>query len=87
MRVSALKKILMIIFLLSIGFLFGCAGFQWVTEKGGLIPVELLNADKAIEDARQAGKDKTCPEEFNTVKDIPREKLATPSQFYNKGPY
>jgi len=70
MKAAVLKKILVIIFVLSFGFLFGCAGFQWVPAKGGLIPVELLEADKAIEQARLAGKDKKCPEEFNAVKDM-----------------
>ena len=70
MKESALKHILMVIFLFSFCLLYGCAGFVWVTEKGGYIPKELLEADKAIEEARQAGKDKRCPKEFNNLKEM-----------------
>jgi hypothetical protein len=34
---------------------------------GGFIPVELLNADKALAEARNAGKHLACPEEYNAA--------------------
>jgi len=70
MKESALKNILVVIFLFSFCLFYGCAGFVWVTEKGGYIPKELLDADKAIAEARQAGKAKRCPEEFNNLKEM-----------------
>ena len=33
-------------------------------------PTELVNADRALDGARTAGKDKECPAEFNAAKDL-----------------
>ena len=67
MRKSAVKKILMVVVLLSFSVLFGCAGSGEYLIKGGF-PDELLEADRAVEEARQAGKDTKCPDEFNSAK-------------------
>jgi len=57
----------------SAGSLFGCANYE-VNSKRGDIPgyyirTEMQESDRAIESARQAGKDKTCPAEFKAAED------------------
>jgi len=65
-RVSAL-----LIVVTSAGTLFGCANYEVNTKRGDIpgyyIRREMQEADRAVESARQAGKDKTCPEEFNAA--------------------
>jgi outer membrane protein OmpA-like peptidoglycan-associated protein len=51
--------------LLSLGFLSGCG-----------VPKELTAADQAIAAARQAGKDKDCPELFATAERLKNEAFA-----------
>ncbi|MEO5356636.1 MAG: OmpA family protein [Nitrospirae bacterium YQR-1] len=48
--------------------LAGCAGFEF-TPKGKVLYThkELTEADRAIERAQKAGKDKECPDEFGAV--------------------
>ncbi len=46
--------------------LIGCAGY----------PSELISANKAIEAARQAGKDKQCPDEFNAAEKLKNDAYA-----------
>ena len=49
----------------SAGSLFGCANYEVNTRRGDIpgyyIRTEMQEADRAVESARQAGKDKTCP--------------------------
>ncbi len=53
-------------FLLSV--LVGCAGMEYAPKRGvGWYPKELPAAERAVEAARQAGKDKECPDEFRAV--------------------
>ncbi len=47
------------LFLTSI-LIFGCAGMEY-KQGVGLVPVELRDADRALEAARMAGKNKECP--------------------------
>jgi len=55
-----------ILFLVSL--LFGCAGMEYAPRRGvGWYPKELPSAERAVEAARQAGKDKQCPDEFRAV--------------------
>jgi len=54
--------------LFSMSMMFGCANYE-VNSKRGDIPgyyirYEMQEADRAVETARQAGKDKACPVEF-----------------------
>jgi outer membrane protein OmpA-like peptidoglycan-associated protein len=59
---------MVILFLVSV--LFGCAGMGLeYAPKGQYLyyHVELPAAERAVEAARRAGKDKECPEEFKTV--------------------
>jgi outer membrane protein OmpA-like peptidoglycan-associated protein len=64
---------MVIIALLSLSFLIGCAGRIYAPKEGSAIwyyHPELPEADKAVEDARKAGKDSQCPEEFNAANDL-----------------
>jgi outer membrane protein OmpA-like peptidoglycan-associated protein len=50
----------------------GCAGLEKRTpNRGGYLyyPPALVNADRALDEARAAGKDKECPAEFNALKE------------------
>ena len=52
--------------LLLLGAFYGCAGREYAPQKNGVMYVhkELPAADRAVEAARAAGKDKECPAEF-----------------------
>jgi len=62
-----------VISLLSMSTMFGCASYEVNTKRGDIpgyyIRSEMQEADRAIETARQAGKDKTCPAEFKEAED------------------
>ena len=69
----AVKASGVVVALLSIGTLSGCANYE-VNSKRGDIPGyyirhEMQDADRAVEAARQAGKDKTCPVEYKAAED------------------
>lgn len=53
--------------------LFGCANYEVNTNRGNIpgkyIRYEMQEADRAVEAARQAGKDKMCPAEFKAAED------------------
>jgi outer membrane protein OmpA-like peptidoglycan-associated protein len=72
MNVVVFKRIfIIVIVLLSLNILIGCAGMEFAPKDGiWYYPKELTAADRAVEDARKAGKDKKCPEEFNNVKNM-----------------
>ena len=72
MNVVVLKRIfIVVIALFSLNLLIGCAGMEFAPKDGiWYYPKELTEADRAVENARKAGKDKKCPEEFNDVKNM-----------------
>src|SRR5664279_2390822 len=53
--------------------LLGCANYEVNTKRGNVpgyyIRHEMQEADRAVEAARQAGKDKICPVEFKSAED------------------
>jgi len=53
--------------------IYGCAGHEVNTKRGNIpgyyIRSEMQEADRAVESARQAGKDKACPVEFKAAED------------------
>jgi len=55
----------------SILTMFGCANYEVNTGRGKIpghyIRYEMQESDRAVEAARQAGKDKTCPAEFKAA--------------------
>jgi len=64
----ALKGIFIVIILFSVSLLIGCVGMEPAPKYGILYyPKELPEADRAVEEARQAGKDRECPDAFSAV--------------------
>ena len=65
MSVRTAKGLLAVCLVLSIGFLFGCAGMEYAPNKGiAYYHSELPAADRALAAAKAAGKDKECPEAY-----------------------
>ena len=67
------RVILILIVLLSMVLLVGCSGMdKRPTDRYGYLyyPSALVYADRALDDARDDGKDKECPAEFNAAKDM-----------------
>ena len=57
----------------SMGMMAGCANYEVNTKRGNIpghyIRYEMQEADRAVEAARLAGKDKTCPVEYKEAED------------------
>jgi OOP family OmpA-OmpF porin len=57
----------------STSMIFGCANYEVNSRRGDIpgyyIRHEMQDSDRAVEAARQAGKDKTCPVEFKAAED------------------
>jgi outer membrane protein OmpA-like peptidoglycan-associated protein len=71
--ITAKRVLIGVIAVLSLSVMFGCAGRElapknpytyWYYHK------ELPEADRAVEAARQAGKDRECPVEFKAAEDL-----------------
>jgi len=81
MQAITAKRVLMVmIVLLSLSLLIGCGGRMYAPKEGSAIwyyHPELPEADKAVEDARKAGKDKQCPEEFKAANGLKEEAYRT----------
>jgi outer membrane protein OmpA-like peptidoglycan-associated protein len=78
MRAFSLRNLLVACIGCSILFLAGCAGMEYVP--GGhyfYYHEELPAAKRAIEAARQAGKDKQCPAEFQAAEKLMKDAYAT----------
>src|SRR5512135_574521 len=70
--ITARRVFIFVIALFSISLIAGCAGLEKrPAYRGGYLyyPPALVNADRALDEARAAGKDKECPAEFNALKD------------------
>ena len=74
MQVFDKKRMLIILIaVFSISLLVGCSGMEKRPEnRSGYLyfPTALVSADRALDEARAAGKDKECPAEFNAAKDM-----------------
>ncbi|MBF0337880.1 MAG: OmpA family protein [Nitrospirae bacterium] len=58
-------RLLLLLLLVSIAALYGCAGMEYAPKRAmWYYHKELPEADRAVEAARKAGKDKECPKEF-----------------------
>jgi outer membrane protein OmpA-like peptidoglycan-associated protein len=69
MKVTFLKSFFVPAVVLSLTFLIGCAGFEYAPKKNYLVyHKELPQAERAVDDAALAGKNKQCPDEFNEAK-------------------
>jgi len=74
MKAIRTKRVLIfVIAILSISLMAGCSGLEKrPSYRSGYLyyPPALVNADRALDEARSAGKDRECPTEFNAVKDM-----------------
>jgi outer membrane protein OmpA-like peptidoglycan-associated protein len=71
--ITAKRVLIFVIAVFSVSLMAGCSGLEKRPEyRSGYLyyPVALVNADRALDEARNAGKDKECPAEFNDVKDM-----------------
>lgn len=69
--ITAKRVFILVIAVFSISLIVGCSGMEKrpVYRDGYLYyPTALVNADRALDEARAAGKDKECPTEFNALK-------------------
>ncbi|RMF90651.1 MAG: hypothetical protein D6736_06440 [Nitrospinota bacterium] len=65
------KRLLFGLCLLVGSLLIGCAGMGYAPQRGVLyVHQELLDADQALAQARQAGKAAACPDEFNAAQSL-----------------
>ncbi len=74
--IIAKRVIIVIIVVLSLSFLIGCGGRIYAPKEGSAIwyyHPELPEADNTVEDARNDGKDKKCPEEFKAAHELKEE--------------
>jgi len=70
-NLTTVKILSIVIALLFFNSLIGCGGLVFAPKNGvWYYPKELADAQKAVKDARKAGKDKKCPKEFKAVKDM-----------------
>ena len=74
MQSLIVKRVLMIVIaVFSMSLMVGCSGMEKrPAYRSGYLyyPTPLVNADRALDEARMAGKDKDCPAEFNAAKDM-----------------
>lgn len=68
-----LRVLSLLVLVVLVATFVGCAGYEVNTGRGKVpgiyIRSEMQEADRAIEAARQAGKDKICPDEFKAAVD------------------
>ena len=68
------KALVVMCLVFSVGFLFGCAGMEYAPKKQiWYYHQELPAAERAVETARAAGKDKECPAEFQAAEKMKNE--------------
>jgi outer membrane protein OmpA-like peptidoglycan-associated protein len=71
--ITAKRVFILIIAVFSMSLMIGCAGMERARkDRPGYLyyPSALVSADRALDEARMAGKDKECPAEFNAAKDM-----------------
>ena len=71
--IIARRILIVVISVLSLSVMFGCAGREYAHKDPYpymYYHKELPEAERAIEAARQAGKDRECPEEFKAAEDL-----------------
>ncbi len=72
MKMSAMFLVI-VVALFSVGMILGCAGREFAPKDPYMYwyyPKALPEADRAVDDARKAGKDLKCPQDFNAVKEM-----------------
>jgi len=72
-RQSFTKSCVILVAATSVGMVSGCANYEVNSHRGAIpgyyIRKEMQEADRAVETARKAGKDITCPVEFKAAED------------------
>jgi outer membrane protein OmpA-like peptidoglycan-associated protein len=71
--ITAKRVLIVVIAVFSLSLMVGCYGMEKrPAYRSGYLyyPTALVNADRALDEARMAGKDKECPAEFNAAKDM-----------------
>ena len=72
-RLFTKRVLIIVIALFGMSLLIGCAGMERARkDRPGYLyyPSALVKADRALDEARAAGKDKECPAEFKDAKDM-----------------
>ena len=78
MSVRTPKGLFIVCLVISIGFLFGCAGMEYAPNKGiAYYHSEFPAADRALAAAKAAGKDKECPEAYKYAEDMKNKAYKT----------
>jgi outer membrane protein OmpA-like peptidoglycan-associated protein len=70
--ITAKRVLIVVVAVFSLSLMVGCAGMEKrPAYRGGYLyyPTALVNADRALDEARAAGKDRECPAEFNALLD------------------
>jgi len=71
MKITRLRSLILLLPLFSLIFLVGCAGMEFAPKHAvWYYPKELVQADRAVMNAKKAGKAQTCPVEFREAKDM-----------------
>jgi len=71
--ITAKRVLIVVIAVFSLSLMVGCSGMEKKPAyRSGYLyyPTALVNADRALDEARMAGKDRECPAEFNAAKDM-----------------
>src|SRR3989304_50750 len=71
--ITAKRVLIVVIAVFSLSVMFGCAGMEFAPKDPYMYwyyPKELPEADRAVESARQAGKDRECPADFKAAEDL-----------------
>jgi len=72
------KYFFIIAALITLSFFIGCAAMEMTPRKDFLFhPKELVDAERALKEARAAGKDKECPEDFKAVENMVNKAFET----------
>ena len=73
MQTIAAKRVLIfVIAVFCVSLIVGCSGMEKrPKDRSGYLyyPVALVSADRALDEARNTGKDKECPAGFNALKE------------------
>jgi len=71
--ITAKRVLISVVGISSMSMMAGCANYEVNTKRGNIpghyIRYEMQEADRAVESARLAGKDKTCPVEYKEAED------------------
>src|SRR4030042_5592301 len=71
--ITAKRVLIVVIVVLSLSVMFGCASREFAPKDPYMYwyyPKEMPEADRAVEAARQAAKDRECPADFKAAEDL-----------------